>query len=161
MANTKDDDDGDELVSCTSAKYLTWSLPRKRTTLRGTHAESHFTDKKTCSERESNRLKATQLGNGRGGIQVQFHWMPGPVLCENVNSSLYTPAVLSRDWSELRASSLSFLFPTSSWGCPSLAGLAKFGSCLNSLLFSFCLLIRLPSSFLLLQISTSLCPLMH
>lgn len=52
-------------------------------------------------------------------------------------------------------------FPTSSWGCPSLAGLAKLGSCLNSLPFSFCLPIRLPASFLLLKRSAALCPLMH
>lgn len=69
-----------------------------------------------------------------------------------------TPAVLSQ---ELRASSLSLLFPASRWGCPFPAGLAKFRSCSNSLLFSFCLPIKLPLGLLLLKISSSFCPLLH
>lgn len=57
FANTKEDDDGDECVLWAVANYLMGSIPSKRTALRGTHAESHFTNRKTCSERERNCSK--------------------------------------------------------------------------------------------------------
>lgn len=57
FANTNEDDDGDERVSCAIASYSMGSIPFKRTVPRGTHAESHFTNRKTCSERERNCSK--------------------------------------------------------------------------------------------------------
>ena len=49
------------------------------TTLRGTHYYAHFTHRETCSERENNQLKFTQLVNSRGGVYTQFPLMPEPV----------------------------------------------------------------------------------
>lgn len=42
--------------------------------------ESHFTNKKTCSERESKLCKATELVHGRGRIPAQAHWLREQVL---------------------------------------------------------------------------------